>query len=134
MTLVLVRHGRAGDRLEWVGDDRLRPLDKKGRKQASRLPDVLAGVAIGRIVSSPYLRCVQTVEPLAAARGLELETARELGEGGQEAPALLQSLLDEDAVACVHGGIEYALGIDVKLRKGAVWLFHEALEDPEVLV
>ena len=134
MTLVLVRHGRAGDRLEWEGDDRLRPLDKKGRKQADRLPGVLEGIALRRIVSSPYLRCVQTVEPLAAARGLELETARELGEGGAEAPALLAELLADDAVACVHGGIEYALGIDHKLRKGAVWLFRDALERPEILV
>jgi 8-oxo-(d)GTP phosphatase len=34
--LVLVRHASAGDRPEWEGDDRLRPLDKRGRKQAKR--------------------------------------------------------------------------------------------------
>ena len=34
MIVLLVRHARAGDRSEWEGDDRLRPLDKKGRRQA----------------------------------------------------------------------------------------------------
>ena len=87
MTLVLVRHASAGDRHEWDGDDRLRPLDKKGRKQAARLLDVLADVTVRRIVSSPYLRCVQTVEPLARARGLEVESAPELGVEHQHSTA-----------------------------------------------
>jgi len=136
VTLVLVRHASAGDRLAWEGDDRLRPLDKKGRKQAARLVDVLAGARVGRIVSSPYLRCVQTVEPLARTRGLELEEAPELAEGRQwtEGPGLLRALLDEDAVACVHGGLHEALGIDLRFRKGAVWRFTDSLESPEILV
>jgi 8-oxo-dGTP diphosphatase len=135
VTLVLVRHASAGARAAWEGDDRLRPLDAKGREQAARLPDVVAGVVIRRIVSSPYLRCVQTVEPLAAALGLEVEAAPELSEGRQhlDGPPLLAALLRDDAVACVHGWIQHTLGIDRRFRKGAVWLFRDALEDPEVL-
>jgi 8-oxo-dGTP diphosphatase len=135
LTLVLVRHASAGDRAGWEGDDRLRPLDEKGRKQAERLPEVLAGVAVGRIVSSPYLRCVQTVEPLARDRGLEVEAADELGEErqGVDGPRLLAALLAADALACVHGGIELALGLDERFRKGAVWLFRDELERPEIL-
>jgi 8-oxo-dGTP diphosphatase len=45
VTLVLVRHGSAGDADTWEGDDRLRPLDGKGRKQAARLVEVLADPA-----------------------------------------------------------------------------------------
>jgi len=132
--LVVVRHGSAGDRLAWKDDDHLRPLDKKGRKQAKRLVDVLAGARIERIVSSPYLRCVQTVEPLAKARGLEVEELDGLGEGmWRETPALLRTLLGEHAVACVHGGTEVALGIDLRFKKGAVWRFTDALEQPEIL-
>jgi 8-oxo-dGTP diphosphatase len=135
VTLVLVRHASAGDRREWAGDDRLRPLDGKGRRQAGRLPEVLAGVTVRRIVSSPYVRCVQTVEPLASALGLGVEPAPELGEERQHAdgPALLAALLADDAVACVHGGIETTLGVHERFRKGAVWLFEEALESPVVL-
>jgi 8-oxo-dGTP diphosphatase len=135
VTLVLVRHASAGDRDAWEGDDRFRPLDAKGFAQAARLPDVVAGVPIRRIVSSPYLRCVQTVEPLAAALDLEVEAAPELSEGRQhvDGPPFLAALLQDDSVACVHGWIQETLGIDKRFRKGAVWLFRDALEHPEVL-
>ena len=86
VTLVLVRHAWAGKRSHWRGDDRLRPLDDRGRRQAAELLEVLGGVEIGRIVSSPDLRCVQTVEPLAAERGLEVEPADALGEDLQGRP------------------------------------------------
>ena len=94
---------------------------------------MLADVEVRRIVSSPYLRCVQTVEPLAAALGLEIEHAPELGaeRHGPDGPALLASLVGEHAVVCVHGGIEAALGLDLRFRKGAVWLFRDALDRPE---
>ena len=95
VTLVVVRHGSAGDRDEWDDDDRLRPLDKKGRKQAARLVDVLAGSRIERIVSSPYLRCVQTVEPLARARGARDRGGRRAGR----APVLRRPRLPRRAAA-----------------------------------
>ena len=69
MTLLLIRHASAGDRNDWVGDDLLRPLDGRGRSQASRLPELLGDYEIARVLSSPALRCVQTVEPLAALAG-----------------------------------------------------------------
>ncbi len=136
MTLVLVRHASAGDRSEWEGDDRLRPLDKRGRKQAARLPDLLEDIPIGRIVSSPYLRCIQTVEPLATARGLEVERVAELGEERQtlDGPPFLADVFGDDTVACVHGGIEFALGIHERFKKGAVWLFQDGLERPQILI
>jgi hypothetical protein len=103
--LLVVRHARAGDRSAWVGDDRVRPLDKRGRKQARALAEALEPYAIERILSSPYLRCVQTVEPLAASRGLELELRAELGEGRFDGVALARSLAGEPLVLCVHGGL-----------------------------
>ena len=135
MSLVLVRHGSAGDRSEWEGDDRLRPLDAKGRRQAEALPGVLAGVEVRRIVTSPYVRCVQTVELLGTVRGLEVEQAPELSEERQwtDGPPLLEELLADDAVACVHGGLQAALGLELRFRKGAVWLFRDSLDGPEVL-
>ena len=135
MSLVLVRHGSAGDRSEWEGDDRLRPLDAKGRRQAEALPGVLAGVEVRRIVTSPYVRCVQTVELLGTVRGLEVEQAPELSEERQwtDGPPLLEELLADDAVACVHGGLQAALGLRLRFRKGAVWLFRDSLDGPEVL-
>jgi phosphohistidine phosphatase SixA len=108
--LLVIRHGRAGDSSAWEGDDRLRPLDKRGRRQAEALVESLTPFPIARILSSPYDRCVQTVEPLAAARGLPIETREELGEDRQavEGAALARSLADEDVAICVHGGLSDA--------------------------
>lgn len=118
MSVLLLRHARAGERAAWTGDDRLRPLDERGLRQALALRD-LAQRAIGRIVSSPYRRCVETVEPLAEALGIPIELDDRLAEGAstQLALALLGEL--DGGLACTHGDvIEAVLGYG--LRKGAV--------------
>jgi len=104
--LLVVRHARAGKRREWQGDDRLRPLDEKGRRQAAGLPGLLTRFEIARIASSTYLRCTQTVEPLGEQRGLPIDERRELEEGAslEETLALLRELGD-DAVLCTHGDV-----------------------------
>jgi phosphohistidine phosphatase SixA len=114
MSVVLLRHARAGEREEWQGDDRLRPLDGRGRKQAQKLAAELRALGVRRALSSPSVRCVQTLEPL----GFEVEHDERLAEGTTRADVL--ELLDslEDAVACTHGDvIEAVLGRS--LKKGA---------------
>jgi 8-oxo-dGTP diphosphatase len=106
--LLVVRHARAGDRSAWLGDDRLRPLDKRGRKQARALVEALEPFAVGRILSSPYLRCVETVEPLAARRGIEIALCEELGEGRIDGIELARSLAGEPVVLSVHAGLSDA--------------------------
>jgi 8-oxo-(d)GTP phosphatase len=110
LPLLVIRHARAGDRAEWQGDDRKRPLDKRGGRQAQALVDELAEFPLTRILSSPYDRCVQTVEPLAAARGLQIELRDELSEERQylEGAALARSLVGEPLALCVHGGLSDA--------------------------
>lgn len=105
--VLLIRHASAGKRTEWEGDDRRRPLDERGRKQALRLVGLLAEYPIERILSSPYDRCVQTVEPLADARGLAIEVREELGEERQadDGAALVAGLLGTDTAVCCHGGL-----------------------------
>ena len=101
MSLLLIRHSTAGDRESWEGDDRLRPVDERGRRQSEALIDALAGYTIDRIVSSPYLRCVQTVEPLAEARGLEIELDEQLGATRlDEVGEVLEHLRDEHVAVC----------------------------------
>jgi broad specificity phosphatase PhoE len=104
--LLVVRHARAGHRREWEGDDRLRPLDEKGRSQAEGLPGLLARFEIARIASGSYLRCTQTVEPLSEQRGLPIEERRELDEGAslERTLALLREVGD-DAVLCTQGDV-----------------------------
>jgi len=104
--LLVVRHACAGNPAEWEGDDRLRPLDEKGLRQARGLPSLLAEYALDRLVSSAALRCTQTLEPLAAERGLQVETAPELMEGasGEETLGLVRELADRAAL-CTHGDV-----------------------------
>jgi phosphohistidine phosphatase SixA len=110
VSLLVIRHARAGDRSEWEGDDRKRPLDKRGRRQAAELVEGLAEFPIERILSSPYDRCVQTVEPLAAQRNLQIELRDELAEERQhdDGVALVRSLAGEPVAVCVHGGLSDA--------------------------
>jgi 8-oxo-dGTP diphosphatase len=103
--LLINRHASAGQRKDWDGDDALRPLDAKGRRQAEGFVEQLETFQVDRIVSSPFVRCVQSVEPLARARGLELEEADELAEGAdpRDVTAVFDRLAGEAAVICGHG-------------------------------
>ena len=106
MAQLLVRHAKAGKRRDWEGDDRLRPLDDKGWRQAEGLVETLSEYPVTRLASSGATRCVQTLEPLAEALGLEIESRRELEEGAtpEETIALMAELGDA-AVLSTHGDI-----------------------------
>jgi 8-oxo-dGTP pyrophosphatase MutT (NUDIX family)/phosphohistidine phosphatase SixA len=68
----VVRHGNAGERKKWAGNDAVRPIDALGERQAAGLATVLALFDPRRLVAATPLRCRQTLEPLAAARGLAI--------------------------------------------------------------
>jgi phosphohistidine phosphatase SixA len=123
---VLVRHASAGDRRDRAGDDRLRPLDARGRRQSAALVELLRPLEPRRIVSSPYVRCVETVEPLAAALGLPVEQDDRLAEGAGR--AALELLREDGVVGCTHGDVvEEVLGHGLKKGAAAV------LQDGEVV-
>jgi ADP-ribose pyrophosphatase YjhB (NUDIX family) len=116
--LLLVRHASAGHRETWSGDDRERPLDERGRLQADGLPRVFSGHRIGRVVSSPYVRCLQTVEPLTASRGLQVDARAELAEGAGAEAVVAVAAETGSGVLCLHGdALEDVLGRTP--RKGA---------------
>jgi 8-oxo-dGTP diphosphatase len=118
-SLYVVRHAKAGSRSHWSGDDRMRPLSKKGMQQAQELVDIFAGFTISSIFSSPYLRCVQTVEPLARLRKLAVKQTEQLAEGHGLA-GLSTFFADaklDGAVLCTHGDIVWELVEDLSNRK-----------------
>ena len=104
---ILVRHASAGSREEWSGSDRLRPLDDRGRRQAEGLVAALAGYPVERILSSPSVRCTETVLPLAGERGLDVDERLELGEraGRESALALVDGVEGPGLVVCTHGDV-----------------------------
>ena len=131
----VVRHAKAGRRQLWTGPDEDRPITRRGRRQARRLVERFRGLEIARIFSSPFVRCVQSVEPLARSRGLEVETAAPLAEGAgiEDALAFVGGLQDEPVVLCGHGREIAALVAAFEaqgaaaagtrgLAKGSVWV------------
>jgi 8-oxo-(d)GTP phosphatase len=111
--LLLVRHGRAGDKSQWKGPDDLRPLDAKGRRQAARLAEVLPLFAPAAVLSARRTRCRETVEPLAEKLGLPVQDLPQLGEeefsaDPQAGLAVVEELLARDVpgvtVVCSQGG------------------------------
>jgi phosphohistidine phosphatase SixA len=121
MLVVLVRHATAGDRAKWRDDDRLRPLDDRGRRQAAALPGTLSDLPISRILTSPYVRCVQTVEPLAAASGLQIEEAAALAEGSVRAE-VMPLLSIAGTALCTHGDVCHELVGGRRTPKGSAWV------------
>ncbi len=79
---VMVRHGSAGERSTWAGDDRERPLDGLGEEQADRLVPLLSAYGIRRVLSADVLRCLETIGPYAEAARLTVESEPLLSEGG----------------------------------------------------
>jgi 8-oxo-dGTP diphosphatase len=117
VSLLVVRHADAQSRHGWPSDDRLRPLSEKGFAQARGLVDLLADRRIEVIVSSPAVRCLQTVGPLAATRGLEVIEDNALWEGMPLAPVRRLAGDLDHALLCSHGDLIPAL-IDQLLDEG----------------
>jgi 8-oxo-dGTP diphosphatase len=109
MKLYVVRHAHAGSRSAWDGPDDDRPLTRRGHKEAAAIADQLADVDILRLVSSPAVRCVQSLAPLGDRLRLKVEEDVRLLEGasGAEALALADELCDTGgaAVVCSHGDV-----------------------------
>ena len=118
-TFYVVRHVKAGSRGHWTGDDRQRPLSKKGIKQAEALVETLAPFPITATYSSPFLRCVETVEPLARARKLPVKQTPSLAEGHGLAGAmeLMGDPKLDEVVLSTHGDIVWELVEELVKRR-----------------
>jgi broad specificity phosphatase PhoE len=134
LSILLVRHVTAGHRSTWPDDDRLRPISKAGQRQARALVEVLAGERFERIVSSPYVRCIESVAPIASVRGFAIELSDALAEEAplDDALALVRKHAHGGAVLCSHGDVipmllEYVarrgvdLGPSPVCPKGSTW-------------
>jgi 8-oxo-dGTP diphosphatase len=73
-TVLIVRHGSAGSRSRYKGDDRKRPLDKHGRAQAESLVGQLLAFGAAELYAADRTRCQQTIEPLAEELGVTISS------------------------------------------------------------
>lgn len=72
--IYIVRH------VEATGQEPDASLTEKGFGQAEELCDLFTDMKVDKIISSPYLRAVQTIEPLAEKHQLKIETDPRLKE------------------------------------------------------
>jgi len=152
--LILLRHASAGKKGEWPADDESRPLDAKGATGALALAGLLSCFApSARVLSSPALRCTESVRPYAAGFGgvVEAEAALALSgrsssfpgrtNRGESLADLVRDLVAQrrPAVLCLHrenlpkalAAARAALGAppspespDSPLPKGGFWVVH----------
>lgn len=116
--IYLVRHAKAGERRVWDGNDVDRPLSKTGWKQSAAVARRLAKKHPTALYASPYVRCMQTLEPLGDLVGLEVQPEQRLFEDEPFEPVLdLLNEVDDGAVLCSHGDIIPAV-IKALVRRG----------------
>jgi 8-oxo-dGTP diphosphatase len=143
--VLLVRHGKAGKRDEWNGDDDLRPLAGAGLRQAEALRALLPLFGVDRMLSAPILRCVQTVQGVADDLGIKVEheplfsekgywpdpaltVARLLAIAGDGGTPVISSqggvIPDVISTLADSGGVEItaARGGVIPCKKGSVWV------------
>ena len=132
--LYLVRHSKAGERRLWKGDDIHRPLSKKGWKQSELIGKRLAETRPSTLLSSPYVRCIQTLEPLGSLVDRVVEIDHRLCEDAPFEPVLeLLRELPDGGVMCTHGDIipstvqelvkrGLKMNTQPDWRKSAVWV------------
>jgi 8-oxo-dGTP pyrophosphatase MutT (NUDIX family)/phosphohistidine phosphatase SixA len=112
---ILLRHARALPRSEWKGDDAARPLDKEGTSATALLASLLECFAPGAgrapqpaVVSSPAVRCLDTVRPYADRAGVTVRTAESLRAlsrtaSANPAPLICALIAGRDpAIVCAH--------------------------------
>jgi len=86
MNLFFLRHGLAGNKSEWKGDDAIRPLTDEGKEKMKRTAATIAELDLGVqvILTSPFVRAKQTAEIVAQKLNCPLVEDPRLAPGFDE--------------------------------------------------
>lgn len=135
--ILYVRHARAHQRHNWGGDDNLRPLDKKGRRQAAGLAATLPVFRPQRLYAALPNRCQATITPVAERLGLDISVEEGLGDSGwkRNPEAALRRIKEiasqpGTSVICSQGlampGVVHSLTDlplnEIPMKKGCCWV------------
>ncbi len=117
--LYLLRHAKAGERLDDTGADRDRPLSKKGLEQAQAIAQYLSNKEVVTILSSPFQRCIETVQPLSILSEVEIIKDPVLGEDAsieglrgiisRYVSKTTSEIARSSIVICTHGNVVPAI-------------------------
>lgn len=110
--IVIARHGKATPHEDWDGVDSLRPLVARGMEQSRDIAGGLAAYGPRSIISSPAMRCMQTVAPLSYKLGMEIKESGKISqdkwtsEGDRVTDFVAARLRKaEPVVICSHGPV-----------------------------
>ena len=125
--LIVLRHAKAVAREKWSKADAKRPLSAKGIRQAGALVGPLSSFGALRVVSSPAVRCLATVTPLAASLGRRIEETPQLSQDAwEQGGADVRSVVGErvrarkPAVLCSHGPVLPDILTEIALATGTM--------------
>jgi 8-oxo-(d)GTP phosphatase len=140
-SVLVTRHGSAGSRSKWEGDDRRRPLDEIGWEQAENLVRLFSRFGAAAIHSADYVRCEQTVQPFSEAIGTPihrdpvfsergypgheaqaLNTLREFGQSGVATVVCTQGDVIPDLLTRLTGEDHVDPPSPLPGKKGSVWV------------
>ena len=111
--VIVLRHAKATPRSDWHGgkvvDDGKRPLLPEGKKQAKEIIPLLRAFAPKRVITSPWVRCFNTVQPYAKKYRLTVIERSQLSElGNKKGPRRTKNVVNDvieegkSAVICSH--------------------------------
>ncbi|WP_349902319.1 NUDIX hydrolase [Parafrigoribacterium humi] len=152
--IIALRHGKAVPPASWDGPDATRPLLHKGTQQAASVAPAIAAWGPKRLVSSPAVRCVSTITPVADITGLEVKHSPGISQDAYEdgkatVKKAVAKRLDKQqtVVMCSHGpvlpGIIGAVArsthteVDAAMRRAAMLstghftVLHVSVEHPK---
>ncbi len=152
--VIALRHGKAVPPSSWDGPDATRPLLHRGAQQAANVAPAIAAWGPRRLLSSPAVRCVTTIAPVAAATGLEVKLSATISQDAYEdGTATVKKAVDkrlekqQTVVMCSHGPVLPAIigavadathtEIDAVVRRAAMLstghftVLHVSVEHPK---
>jgi 8-oxo-dGTP pyrophosphatase MutT (NUDIX family)/phosphohistidine phosphatase SixA len=82
--IIVLRHGRAVPPAAWDGPDATRPLLHRGLEQSVNVAPAIAAWAPVKLISSTAVRCLATIEPIAAITGLVVKQSIGISQDAYE--------------------------------------------------
>jgi 8-oxo-dGTP diphosphatase len=125
--IIALRHGKATAPTSWSGPDATRPLTERGVQQSATNVATIEAWRPLKIVTSPAVRCVATVAPLAAATGIKPKQEPNLSQDAwEDGSANVREVVGKrvrkrtSAVLCSHGPVLPEILREVALATGTV--------------
>jgi 8-oxo-(d)GTP phosphatase len=132
--LIVLRHATSRPRDVWPRADAERPLVASGRRQAISVGELLRCWRPEHVLSSPWRRCVDTLEPYVSITGVKVRTKSGLTESEyrrhpDKVRKHVAGLLERDQASCVCTHRPLLDGVMAELRRACPKPLRDDLPD-----